>query len=254
MADLFAFGSAVKSLDAEDRYGSTGDLKKTQYIMQLLGTPDDADTLKALIIAAEKGIEIETAVLDEQTQQSDSYRQISPLGVTPALKEAHYQVCGDLAIISFIEGRGLGNRMPPRNAAILAEQNYWIEIARSEVAPAVETIVSHALGEHDDAAAVASARQALETPLEALDRQLNSKEFIVGAYSYADVHWTAYIHLLCVCGEANQVEQRPHLAKWWQRIQQHKSFSGQDLVAYKLLPTLDDLKEQHLNDVLISDF
>jgi len=56
-------------------------------------------------------------------EHSDDYLAISPNGVVPALKEAHYQVAGDLAIVSFIEGRGLGNRMPPRNAQVLAEQH-----------------------------------------------------------------------------------------------------------------------------------
>ena len=64
MADLFAFGSALNPLDAEGRYGAAGDLKKTQYVMQLLGFPGDPDTLKCLIIAAEKGIEVESGVLD----------------------------------------------------------------------------------------------------------------------------------------------------------------------------------------------
>ena len=56
MADLFHYGSAAKALDADDRYGSDGEMKKTQYIMQLLGFPGDVDTLKCLLTAAEKGI------------------------------------------------------------------------------------------------------------------------------------------------------------------------------------------------------
>ena len=64
MADLFHFGTAAKPLDAEDRYGSDGDMKKTQYIMQLLGFPGDVDTLKVLLTAAEKGIEVESGILD----------------------------------------------------------------------------------------------------------------------------------------------------------------------------------------------
>ena len=54
MADLFHYGSAAKALDADDRYGSDGDMKKTQYVMQLLGFPGDVDTLKCLLTAAEK--------------------------------------------------------------------------------------------------------------------------------------------------------------------------------------------------------
>ena len=263
MTDLFAFGSATQSLDAEGRYGTAGDLKKTQYVMQLLGFPGDADTLKAVIIAAEKGIEIECGILDitQGADKSEDYLNISKLGVMPALKEAHYQVAGDLGILTFIEGRGLGNRLAPRNAAVLAEQNYWIDIARSNVAPHVQTIMNEMVLKpmHDNTAqadtnAVDAARKALVSPLDALDAQLASKEFIVGDYSYADVHWTAYLHLLSVSGEQSLIDQRHYLNQWMDRIRRHKSFSGQNLVAYDLMPSLEDIKAKKLNDVVITDF
>ena len=165
MADLFAFGSAVKALDAEDRYGATGDLKKTQYVMQLLGFPADADSLKCLLIAGEKGMEVESRVLDISAgeQYSDDYLAISASAMVPALKEAYFQVCGDLAIISFIEGRGLGNRMPPRNAAVLAQQEYWVDIARSDAGPLVQAIV--------DSVVIAPMRNDGETPEAAPDAE-----------------------------------------------------------------------------------
>ncbi|MEW8290436.1 MAG: glutathione S-transferase family protein [Candidatus Thiodiazotropha endolucinida] len=263
MTDLFAFGSATQRLDAVGRYGTAGDLKKTQYVMQLLGFPGDADTLKVLIVAAEKGIEIESGILDitQNINKSEDYLSISPLGIMPALKEAHSQVAGDLGIISFIEGRGLGNRMPPRNAAVLAEQNYWIDIARNNVAPHVDAIMDEkvlkAMNKESiqaDTDVIETARQALDAPLNALDSQLANKEFIVGDYSYADVHWTAYAHLLCVSGEQSLITQRNNLNQWLERIKRHKSFSGQKIVAYDLLPSLEDIQAKKLNDVVITDF
>jgi glutathione S-transferase len=263
MTDLFAFGSAIKALDAEDRHGSTGDLKKTQYVMQLLGFPADADSLKCLIIAAEKGMEVESRVLDISTgeHQGEDYLSISPNAVIPALKEAYYQVCGDLGIISFIEGRGLGNRMPPRNAAVLAQQEYWVDIARSDAAPLVQRIVDEAIlkpmqdaHHRADAEAIASARSGLSPILDALDQQLDGKHYIVGDYCYADVHWTAYLHLLWIAGEQALVRERRNLFAWFQRIQSRKSFSGQNLVAYQLMPSLDDIRAKRLPDIVITDY
>jgi len=267
MTDLFAFGSAVKALDAEDRYGATGDLKKTQYVMQLLGFPADADSLKCLLIAGEKGLEVESRVLDISAgeQYSDDYLAISASAMVPALKEAYFQVCGDLAIISFIEGRGLGNRMPPRNAAVLAQQEYWVDIARSDAGPLVQAIVDAVViapmrndgatpGAASDVAELASARAGLVPILDALDAQLAGKSYIVGDYSYADVHWTAYVHLLSVAGEDAQVRERPNLNAWFQRIRSRKSFSGQDLVAYTLMPSLEDIRARRLSDIVITDY
>lgn len=262
MNDLFAFGSAGV-MDADDRYGTTGDMKKTQYVMQLLGFPGNADTLKCLLTAGEKGIEIESAVLDMSMHQQDTddYRHISPFGIVPALREAKYTVAGDAGVMCFIEGRGLGNRLSPRNAGVLAEQMYWIDIACNNVAPQLETLMQErVLGPMSAAdylannGAVATALAELAAPLDAVDGQLADRDFIVGDYSYADIHWTAYIHLLKLAGEHAQVEERPNLRSWFSRIKKHKSFSGQDLVAFELLPTLDEIKSKKLKDVVCGEF
>ena len=256
MTDLFAFGSAVKDPTDADRYGSAGDMKKTQYMMQLLGQPTDPDTLKCLIVAAEKGVELESAVIDISggAMDSDDYRAIDPLGCTPALQEANYRVTGDLAIISFIEGRGLGNRMPPRNAAVLAQQNFWADVARRDFDPLVRGLVQVALSDSPDATQVAEQRTAAAQLLDALDQQLHGREFIVGPYSYADVHWTAYVHLLNETGYNDLVARGGNVLAWFERIKSHRSCSGQNIVAYDLLPKLDDLRAQRLQDVVITDF
>lgn len=263
MADLFAFGSAVAPLDADGRYGSTGDLKKTQYIMQVLGFPGDPDTLTCLLTAAEKGIEVESGVLDmsEGQQDGEDYRQISPFGITPALKEAKFVLAGEDGITVFVEGRGLGNRLAPRNAAVLADQCYWIDIARTEVRPHVNTIMQEKVigpmsdsGYQEDSAAVEAARNALTAPLDAIDAQLANKDFVVGSYSYADPHWTSHVHLLITAGEAALIDQRRNLKAWFDRIKTHKSFSGQDIVPYDIMPSLDDIKQKKLSDVVCGEF
>jgi glutathione S-transferase len=262
MSDLFHFGSAAKSLDADDRYGSDGEMKKTQYIMQVLGFPGHPDTLKVLLTAAEKGIEVESAVVDMSTKQQDSddYRQISPLGILPALKEADYVVAGENGASIFVEGRGLGRFLAPRNAGMLAQQNYWMDIGRTEVQPHVETLMQElVIGPMGDAsysadnAAVDAARAALATPLDAANAQL-TKDFIVGDFCYVDIHWTAYVHLLSIIGEGALIDSRSNLKAWFGRIKVHKSYSGQDIKAYDVLPTLEDIKAKKLSDVHCGEF
>ncbi len=263
MADLFHYGSAAKALDAEDRYGSDGDMKKTQYIMQLLGFPGDVETLKCLLTAAEKGIEVESGVLDmtKGEQNGEDYRKISPFGLTPALKEAHYTIAGEPGTAVFIEGRGLGNRLAPRNAAVLASQMYWMEVGKEDVQPHVETLMMQKVcGQMADAnfasddAAIEAAREALVMPLGMFDDQLQSNEYIVGQYSYADIHWTIYIHLLTILGEGALFAKHNNIKAWFERIKVRKSFSGQDIVGYDFLPTLDEIKAKVLKDVECGEF
>ncbi|MCY4420871.1 MAG: glutathione S-transferase family protein [Gammaproteobacteria bacterium] len=260
MSDLFEFGRAADP-DASSGYGATGDMKKTQYVLQLLGSPGDAGTLKCLITAVEMGMETDCGILDISVneQHSSAYLEVSPYGTIPALKEADYIVAGEQGIMSYIEARGLGRRLPPQNAALLAAQNYWSDVACSEVGLHVEEIVKQRvyapiLGKDPDHTAVDRAREGLEAALDALDEQLANNEFIIGSYSFADIHWTAYIHLLCEAGEGAVVDQRPNIKAWLDRIRAHKSYSGQNIIAYDLLPTREDIKNKRLSSVEVSDY
>lgn len=263
MTDLFAFGSAAGSNAAEADYGLGGDMKKTQYVLQLLGFPGQADTLKCLIMAVEMGMETDSGVLDilEGQDESTEYLEISPFGMVPALKEAEYYVAGESGIMSYIEARGLGKRLAPKNAALLAEQNYWSDLACSEVGPHVNLLVQERiLAQMDDSVymvksdEIAAARKALAAPLDALDSQLEKNTFIIGNYSFADIHWTAYLHLLNEAGEGDLISERANVKAWFDRVSTHKSFSGQDIVAYDLLPKLADIKNKQLNSIVIDDF
>lgn len=263
MVDLFHYGSAAKALDAEDRYGSDGDMKKTQYIMQLLGFPGDVDTLKCLLIAAEKGIEVESGLLDMAKGEQDGadYRAISAFGLTPALKEAYYTIAGEPGVAVFIEGRGLGNRLAPRNAAVLATEMYWMEVGKDNVQPHVEALMMQKVcGQMADSsfvaddAAINAAREALTAPLDAFDEQLTSNEFVVGVYSFADIHWTVYLHLLSTLGEGVLFARHSNIKAWFERVKTHKSFSGQNIISYDFLPTLDEIKAKVLKDVQCGEF
>ena len=138
-------------------------------------------------------------------QDSDDFRAISPFGITPALKEAQYVVVGEPGCAVFIEGRGLGNRLAPRNAAVLATEMEWMEVGKTEVQPHVEALMMQKVcgkmadpSFATDDAAVQAARAALADPLDAFDDQLQSNEFVVGQYSFADIHWD-YLYSLIDC-------------------------------------------------------
>jgi len=263
MTNLFAFGRSEVTGSSDASYGLSGDMKKTQYVLQLLGFPGHADTLKCLITAVEMGMETDCDVLDILDGQAESsdYLAISPLGIVPVLKEADYYVAGGSGIMSYVEARGLGRRLLPKNAALLAEQNYWSDIACTEVGPHVNTLIEefilapivdsvHMVNSDD----IDKARKALEAPLDALDKQLATNDFVIGNYSFADIHWTAYIHLLYEAGEGDIIDKRPNIKAWFDRIRTHKSFSGQNIVAYELLPKLADIKIKRMNSVIIDDY
>ena len=258
--DLFE-QRAPMSLDGS--YGSTGEMKKTQYMLQLLGTPWDMDTLKCIITAAEQGMEMRTGYLDtlngEQDQQE--YRNIFAFGTYPGLKESDYNVAGATAIMAFINARGLGYSLVPKNVTEAATQEFWIDIAITEAAPQVNVLVQEQIVKpladasySADNVACTQAKENLNSVLDALDKQLTGKAYIIGKYSFSDVHWTAVIHLLMLTDAAAMLKQRPQILRWYESLASRKSNCGQDIVSFSLLPSLDNIQRKELSSVVIEDF
>lgn len=262
--DIFDQHAPIESLTGEAGYGSSGEMKKTQYVLQLLGTPWDPETLKCIIAAAEQGMELQSGYLDTLNAEQDSsaYREISAFGVTPSLKEADYHVTGSNGILAFINARGLGYSLIPKNVNLSSEQDYWIDIAVTEASPKVESIVQQqilgTLGDsayQSDEAAIAEAKETLVPVLDLLDKQLEKQDgYIVSKYSMADVHWTPIIHLLSLTDASDLIQQRPNIQRWYDSLKTKKSNCGQGIVSFSLLPSKEDIQNKKLPVVEIDDF
>ena len=263
MTEIFEFGRSAGPLDAEDRYGRTGDMKKTKYVLQMIGKAGDPDTIKCLIAAAESGMEMDCRDIStiDGGYESDAIKKLSPFGITPVLREADFITCGVYSVAPYINARGLGERIAPKGAERVALQNFWIDVACSDVAPHVKTLVYERVyksmqdpSSEPDETAIKAAREALAAPFKALDEQLQGNKFVIGDYSWADVHWTAYVYLCDVIGEEELIDQYAYIRGWLERIKIHNNHSGQNVAAYELLPTLEDIKAGKLKDVYIEDY
>ncbi len=242
---------AVADTGAGD-YGLSGDMKKTQYVLQLLGAPHCPETLKCILIAAEQGMEMNTGSLEMADLDSADFNEVSEFGIAPALKENDYFTAGSKAITEFINARGLGTSIIPNNVVLAAQQESWIDKSRQQAEPAIQAFVGEITGQAGDTAA---AKAQLEPVLDELNEQLGKDKFILGKnYSMADVHWTADIHLLGLTSGADMIESRANIKTWMQSMRDKKSNCGQSLKACSLLPTVEDIKANKLNNVTIDDF
>ena len=141
-------------------------------------------------------------------------------------------------------------------------QNYWVDVAVSNVAPYVQNIVEEALINTANDSSYTPNQQIIEESckdlqiyFDALDQQLSNKKFVVcDKYTWADLHWTAYTHLCCVAGCEELVTDRQFVHKWFERIKVKKSQCGQNVVAYDLLPNRKQALRGSLNSVEIKDF
>lgn len=250
-------------INLDGSYGSTGEMKKTQYMLQLLGTPWDADTLKCIITAAEQGMEMRTGYLDtlKEEQDSEAYRDIFEFGTYPSLKEADYNTAGANAIMAFINARGLGYSLVPKNVTEAATQDFWVDFAITEATPNMNILVHEQIvmplkepGYSANSDACTQAKGKLASILDSLEKQLTGNDYIVNKYSFADVHWTAIIHLLMMTDAAALIKERASINRWYEALSSRKSNCGQNIVSFSLLPSLVNIQRKELSSVVINDF
>ena len=102
---------------------------KLASAMQLYGNPSCINTAKALQTAAEKGVDIETHKIDSGEEAAD----LSPLHSAPVLKDLDNIVYGPNAIISYLDDKGFGPSLVPRNGVIRAIMYQYAHIATDYV-------------------------------------------------------------------------------------------------------------------------
>ena len=226
---------------ASKNYGADGDLKKTQYVLDLIGSISDPETYKCILAAGEQGMEMNCYAIEKltpsQAEEMNSYE--------PCLRESDFIIRGSESIVSFINARGLGYSLEPKNAQLAAIQNYWVDVAKSDFYNAVKNLLD----------GVDNYQKDIFFFLEALDKQLRNNKYIVcDKYSFADISWIAYIHYLLINDYENLINSRKNISSWFERIKSRKSQCGQDIVAYDNLPNKQDIKNKKLASVTIPDF
>ena len=216
--------------------------KKKELRMTMRGFPGDANTCKCLLMAAEKKVKLDVGVLDVLGGACDqeAYRAISPFGKYPYLEEGDYSTTSINAVLSFLDVRGQGCLMNPPKAQLFGQQNYCGQVSRKLCEPAVETLVKASIYgiEGGD---LEAAKAQIANVLDELNAFIDNKEYIVGEYSFADVHWTAVAHMLTLVGEQDMISSRSNLNAWFDRVKASSSYAG--------LPSLDDVKNKQLRSV-----
>lgn len=240
--------------DTEGEYGLSGDMKKTQYVLQLLGAPFCAETLKCILIAAEQGMEMNCGTITMAELSTQEFCSVSEFGLAPALKENDYFTAGSKAITEYINARGLGFSLIPKNVTQAAQQEMWMDKSRA-LSGTIATLIDEVIvAGSNNASKVDTAKQALAPVLDELDEQLGKDKYLDGKnYSIADLHWTASCHLIELA-MPELINSRTNIKTWLEGIRNKKSNCGQDLIAASLLPTAEDIKANTLNNVVITDF
>jgi len=226
--------------------------KKSQGKIHMRGFPGHVDTCKCLYLAAEKGLHIDTDLLDltGHEHEQGAYLSLSPFGKIPCLGDGDIVISGAAAILPYIDIKGGGQSLAPRKAVRLGEQNYWIEVGEYRVLPHITTLLEEEVlrpmsdpGYAPDQEKIAAALSEIDRVFGYADKHLEDKDYFTSDYSFAEVHWAPYLHFCDITGHGDLLGKRPELKLWFDRIKARKNGTR---LTYDVFPTLEQVKGKEL--------
>jgi len=184
--------------------------KSTQEI-ELLGISGHIATLKCLILASIKGVSLRTtlASYDVGVDQINSYQYLDSSKIVPTVNHDGFTTSGTQAVLTYVDIRGKGASLTPKNARLLGLQNYWIAICYEILGPVTQAITT-GMATDDD-------KKLLNKILTSLDNLLSENLYVVGPMTFADPHVAAYIYAIGCSGIDMTVY--PKISDWVTRLE-----------------------------------
>ena len=216
--------------------------------MKFYGNPSCLRSAMCMFTAAEKGVDIEGHFVDPNGTGSADVQALAPHGLLPALKDVDFVVCGQEGIMSYLNDKGFGPSLIPRNGVVRAIMYMWNQLATDIAIDAVSGLMSGS----GDASGASGCFDLLNSHLASKTNPALRGDFICGAFSFADVHWAALAQGCMLADSSDVVESRPAVAKWWSLIKSHPSTSKENIRAYDVLPTKQDISGNSLRGVTIN--
>jgi glutathione S-transferase len=213
--------------------------------MQLFGNPSCINTAKCLQTAGEKGIDIESVTINSGEEVSDK----SPLNSAPVLKDLDNIVYGPNAILSYLDDKGFGPSLVPRNGVIRAIMYQYAHIATDYVQMEAYGLLTGSGGNMD---IINKSFDLVENILSnPPDPKLKKGVYICGEFTLADIHWMACVNALEISG-TDVISSRAEVSTWYKAVKNHPSTSKEAIVPYTCLPTKEDVDSSTLRDVGIN--
>ena len=213
--------------------------------MQLFGNPSCINTAKCLQTAGEKGIDIESVTINSAEEVSDK----SPLNSAPVLKDLDNIVYGPNAILSYLDDKGFGPSLVPRNGVIRAIMYQYAHIATDYVQMEAYGLLTGSGGNMD---IINKSFDLVENILSnPPDPKLKKGVYICGEFTLADIHWMACVNALEISGN-DVISPRPEVSAWYDAVKGHPSASKEAIIPYTCLPTKEDVDSGSLRDVGIN--
>jgi glutathione S-transferase len=199
--------------------------------MILFGSSFSPYVRKVLVVAAEKGVELEVRSVGIG-DQDEQFREASPLGKMPALVDGDYRLADSSAIVHYLEAKQPEPALIPAEAKERGRTIWFEEFADTVLMGCLakmffNRVVSPVFLKRTGDLRLADAAEAKELPplLSYLEKVVPDDGFLVGdKLTLADIAVTSPLANLPHMGRSIDAGSYPRTARYVQRISERPSF------------------------------
>ena len=192
--------------------------------MQVFGFPLSPFVRKVHVVAAEKGVTIETVVGNPGSPHPD-FLAASPFRKIPALKDGDYLLADSTAIVTYLDTLQPDPPLLPNEPKLRGKAVWWEEFADTILVPAGGKIVFNRfvgpklMGVPGDQAAALLGEKEIEPVLAYLESAITAKGWLVGDdYTIGDIAVASTLMTLGYVSMAPNAATHPATAAWYARV------------------------------------
>jgi glutathione S-transferase len=182
--------------------------------------------MRTRIVLKEKNLPFERILMDlpNQEQKEPWYLALNPYGKVPLLVEKGAWVYESAICNEYLEEKYPTPPLAPTDAGAKAQMRLWVEFCNSQFVPSLIGLVyeNRKPPAERSQEKITSSKARLNELLPRLEAQLQSRNYLLGDYSIADIAFTPFLAL----GERVGVDLSafPRTAQWAARLKNRDSY------------------------------
>lgn len=201
--------------------------------MILFGASVSPFVRKTLVVAAEKGIQLENRPTNPRSSDDPDFHVASPFRKIPGLKDGDYTLCDSTAIITYMEAKHPTPAVIPAEPKARGKAIWFEEMADTILFTAVSKVFFNRVVAPvflnipgNDAEVTEALNNTLPPMYAYLEGVVPASGFLVGdSFSIADISVTSMIVNMNLAGAPVDAAKYPKLAAYYTRMAARPSFA-----------------------------
>ena len=198
-------------------------------MLKLYDSPSSPFCRRVRIALAEKGLHYERISVDlgKKENRRPEYLKMNPYGKVPVLVDGDATVYESAIINEYLDEQHPDPPLMPKDPALRARVRILVDYCDQHFAGPLRALrleLQKPEGDRDRAV-IAEAEGRIKSSLQWLDEEIGGKEYLVGAFSLADVAFMPRVGTL----EQAKIQIDPSLIRvmrWIDRVRSRKSFAA----------------------------